>query len=174
MFKIIKVSLLKSLCAGAMLALLAACAGPTQRPDYTAFKRSQPRSILVLPPVNETSDVKATYGLLSQMTLPLAEAGYYVVPVAPMEETFKYNGLTTPTDIQGVTLSKLRDIFGADAALYTKVRQYGSVYAVLDSKTVVAASAKLVDLKPAMCCGRARGVLPATRWAPTLTSVHSG
>jgi hypothetical protein len=147
MFKIIKVSLLKSLCAGAMLALLAACAGPTQRPDYTAFKRSQPRSILVLLPVNETSDVKATYGLLSQMTLPLAEAGYYVVPVAPMEETFKYNGLTTPTDIQGVTPAKLRDIFGADAALYTKVKQYGSVYAVLDSKTVVAASAKLVDLK---------------------------
>ncbi|MFM0651989.1 DUF799 domain-containing protein [Paraburkholderia sediminicola] len=129
------------------LALLAACAGPAQRPDYTAFRKRQPRSILVLPPVNETSDVKATYGVLSQMTLPLAESGYYVMPVALMDETFKQNGLTTPTDIQGVAPGKLREIFGADTALYTKVTQYGSVYQVIDSTTVVAASAKLVDIR---------------------------
>ncbi|WP_207004569.1 DUF799 domain-containing protein [Trinickia mobilis] len=144
MFKLIS---LKSLSAVAMSGLLAACAGPAQRPDYTAFKKSQPRSILALPPVNETSDVKATHGVLSQVTLPLAESGYYVIPVGPMEETFKQNGLTTPTDIQEVAPAKLHDIFGADAALYVKVTQYGSVYAVLDSTTVVAVSAKLVDLK---------------------------
>ncbi|PCE25566.1 hypothetical protein BWP39_13645 [Paraburkholderia acidicola] len=144
MFKLIS---LKFLSAAAVLTLLAACAGPAQRPDYTAFKKSQPRSVLVLPPINDTADVKATYGVLSQVTLPLAESGYYVVPVAPMEETFKHNGLTTATDIQQVAPAKLHDIFGADAALYIKVTQYGSVYTVLDSTTVVAASAKLVDLK---------------------------
>jgi hypothetical protein len=144
MFKHISLKLLSAISA---LSLLAACAHPVQRPDYTAFKKSQPRSILVLPPVNDTSDVKATFGLLSQETLPLAEAGYYVIPVAPMEETFKYNGLTNATDIQAVSPAKLQDIFGADAALYTKVSQYGSVYQVIDSTTVVTASAKLVDLK---------------------------
>lgn len=75
-------------------ALLSACAQPVKRPDYAAFKQSRPRSILVLPPVNDTTDVGATYGMLSQMTLPLAEAGYYVVPVAVMDETFRQNGLT--------------------------------------------------------------------------------
>jgi len=130
-----------------LLALLAACAGPVQPPDYTAFKKSKPRSVLVLPPVNETSDVNATYGVLSQLTLPLAESGYYVIPVAPMEETFKHNGLTTPTDIQAVSPGKLRDIFGSDAALYAKVTQYGSSYQVFDSNTIVEASAKLVDLR---------------------------
>jgi hypothetical protein len=138
---------LKLVGALVVLGLLAACAGPAQRPDYTAFKKSQPRSILVLPPVNDTSDVKATYGVLSQMTMPLAESGYYVIPVMPMEETFKYNGLTTPADIQQVAPAKLREIFGADAALYTKVTEYGSRYTVIDSTTVVAASAKLVDLR---------------------------
>jgi hypothetical protein len=128
-------------------ALLSACAQPVKRPDYTAFKQSQPRSILVLPPVNDTTDVGATYGMLSQMTLPLAEAGYYVVPVAVMDETFKQNGLTQAADIQGAPPAKLREIFGADAALYSKVTQYGSVYQVVDSTTVVAASAKFVDLK---------------------------
>lgn len=143
----LKVISLKLLSVVSVLGLLAACAGPAQHVDYTAFKRSQPRSILVLPPLNETSDVQATSGMLSQMTLPLAEAGYYVMPVALMDETFRQNGLTTPADIQQVAPAKLRGIFGADAALYTKVTEYGSVYTVIDSTTVVAASAKLVDLK---------------------------
>ncbi|WP_114814186.1 DUF799 domain-containing protein [Paraburkholderia kururiensis] len=129
------------------LALLAACAQPVKHADYTAFKNSRPRSILVLPPTNETADVQATNSMLSQMTMPLAEAGYYVVPVAVMDETFKQNGLTTAADIQATSPAKLREIFGADAALYCKVTQYGTVYRVLDSATVVTAGAKLVDLK---------------------------
>ncbi|ABK09751.1 DUF799 domain-containing protein [Burkholderia orbicola] len=144
MFKTLSFKLLFAL---SIAALLSACAQPVQRPDYTAFKKSQPRSILVLPPVNETTDVGATYGVLSQMTLPLAESGYYVVPVAVMDETFKQNGLTNATDIQATSPAKLREIFGADAALYSKITQYGSVYQLVDSTTIVSASAKLVDLK---------------------------
>lgn len=129
-----------------VLALLAACAQPVKRADYTAFKNSRPRSILVLPPTNGTTDINATNSLLSQMTMPLAEAGYYVVPVAVMDETFRQNGLTTAADIQETSPAKLREIFGADAALYSNITEYGTVYRVLDSATVVAASAKLVDL----------------------------
>lgn len=129
------------------LALLAACAQPVKHADCTAFKNSRPRSILVLPPTNETSDVNATNSMLSQMTMPLAEAGYYVVPVAVMDETFKQNGLTTAADIQATSPAQLREIFGADAAVYSKITQYGTVYLVLDSATVVTASARLVDLR---------------------------
>ena len=126
---------------------LAGCATSTKQIDYTAFKASRPHSILVLPPVNESPDVKATYGMLSQVTFPLAESGYYVFPVALVDETFRQNGLTTPNDIQAVAPQKLRDIFGADAALYIKVSEYGSKYQVIQSTTVVSASAKLIDLK---------------------------
>jgi hypothetical protein len=128
-------------------ALFAACAQPVKHVDYTAFKNTKPRSILVLPPDNSTTDVTASYSMLSQMTMPLAEAGYYVIPVAVMEETFKQNGLTTAGDIQQTSPAKLRDIFGADAVLYSHITQYGTQYRVLDSVTVVTASAKLVDLK---------------------------
>ncbi|WP_322014858.1 DUF799 domain-containing protein [Paraburkholderia sp. J12] len=140
-------SRLKWLPVLAVVALFAACA--QQQPkhvDYTAFRAAKPRTIVVLPPLNETADVNATNGMLSQMTMPLAESGYYVLPVAEVAETFRENGLTTPADIQDVSPAKLRSIFGADAALYTKVTQYGSVYQVIDSNTVVTASAKLVDL----------------------------
>jgi hypothetical protein len=142
-----KFSALRLMAALSTLALLTACVTTAQHVDYTAFKNSRPRSILVLPPVNETTDVTATYGVLSQLTMPLAEAGYYVVPVAVMDETFRQNGLTAAAEIQSVSPAKLREIFGADAVLYPKVTQYGSVYQVVDSTTVVAASAKLVDLK---------------------------
>lgn len=128
--------------------VFAGCAtGPTY--DYTAFKKSSPRSILILPPVNESPDVKATYSMLSQMTFPLAESGYYVLPVALVDETFKQNGLTVASDIQSLPTKKLRDIFGADAALYVTITQYGTTYAVIDSVTAVTAKAKLVDLKTA-------------------------
>ncbi|WP_423758662.1 DUF799 domain-containing protein [Burkholderia sp. NLJ2] len=144
MFKTLSFKLMSVL---SIVALLSACAQPVKRPDYTAFKKSQPRSILVLPPINDTSEVGATYGVLSQMTLPLAESGYYVVPVAVMDETFKQNGLTNAAEIQETSPAKLREIFGADAALYSKVSQYGTVYRILASATVVSASAKLVDLR---------------------------
>jgi hypothetical protein len=129
------------------LLLLSACASGPKQIDYTAFRNSKPRSILVLPPVNQTSEINATSGMLAQMTMPLAEAGYYVVPVAEMEETFRQNGLTTPTDIQNIAPAKLREIFAADAALYTTVTDYGSKFVLVASKTVVTANAKLVDLR---------------------------
>lgn len=126
--------------------LLGGCVAP-KTVDYSAFKESKPRSILVMPPVNESPDVKATYSLLFQVTFPLAEAGYYVVPVALVDETFKQNGLTNANDIQETSPAKLREIFGADAAMYVKVTQYGTTYMVISSQTIVTATAKLVDLR---------------------------
>jgi len=131
----------------AAVALLAGCAVPQQNVDYTAFRESKPASILVLPPVNTSVDVAATAAVLSQATLPLAESGYYVVPVAVMDETFKQNGLSSADEIQELPAAKLRDIFGADAALYMTVKQYGSTYAVVSSSVTVAVDAELIDLR---------------------------
>lgn len=128
--------------------LMSACA--THQPmsrDYTAYRNSKPRSILVLPPVSRAPDVDAGPSVLSVATMPLAEAGYYVLPVAPVYETFKQNGVTVADDAQGIAPAKLREIFGADAALYITVDKYGSVYQVVNSTVVVSASARLVDLR---------------------------
>lgn len=119
----------------------------TEPYDYTAFKAAKPRSIVVLPPLNNSPEVSATYGMLSQMSLPLAESGYYVLPVALVNETFKQNGLANAAEIHSVDTKKLKDIFGADAALYVTVTNYGSTYNVISSNVIVTANAKLVDLK---------------------------
>ncbi|QAV22920.1 DUF799 domain-containing protein [Proteus hauseri] len=126
--------------------VLTGCAEPVKT-DYSAFKQSKPKSILVLLPQNHTPEVDAGHSFLSQVTYPLAEAGYYVFPVAVVEETFKHNGLSTAGDIQAVSPNKLREIFGADAVLYLDITEYGTTYQIISSDTRVTVGAKLVDLR---------------------------
>jgi hypothetical protein len=130
-----------------LIVLVTACATPKAPFDYTAFKQSRPKSIVVLPPVNETPEVKATMGVMTSTIAPLAEAGYYVLPVSVVAETFKQNGMTQPEDIHALPVTKLHEIFGADAALYMHVKRYGTTYMVIRSDTTVVVDAKLVDLR---------------------------
>jgi hypothetical protein len=85
--------------------------------------------------------------MLSQVTLPLAESGYYVLPVSLVDETLKENGITQAQDAHDLPSAKLREIFGADAALFITMTRYGTVYKVIDSQATVSAEARLVDLK---------------------------
>ncbi len=132
---------------GAMIVLATGCATQRVGYDYTAFKQARPASILVLPPLNKTTDVTASNSILAQVTLPLGEAGYYVMPVTLVAETFKENGMALPAEMHQAPADKLRQIFGADAALYITVSQFGAVYNVINSATVATADAKLVDLR---------------------------
>ncbi len=129
----------------AVFLLLAGCVVPQHDIDYTAYRQSKPRSILVLPPLNDSPDIRATYSFLSTVTKPLAEAGYYVFPVALVDQTFKENGMQNPGEMHQAPLDKLREIFGADATLYITVMQYGSSYQILNSEIRVTANARLVD-----------------------------
>ncbi len=139
--------LLKITFSLSVLSLLGACATPVAQFDYTNYHKSNPASILVLPPVNNSPDTKATYGFLSTATEPLAEAGYYVFPIAIVDQAFKENGLQNPPEMHQAPLNKLREIFGADAVLYISIENYGPVYKVISSDVVVTANAKLVDSK---------------------------
>jgi len=131
----------------ALALLLAACAAPQRDVDYTAFRASKPASILVLPPLNTSVEPEAVAAVLAHATRPLAESGYYVVPVAVMHETFRQNGLAQAEDIHQLSADRLRAIFGADAALYMTVQDYGASYAVVNSSVKVSLSATLVDLR---------------------------
>jgi hypothetical protein len=115
--------------------------------DYSAFRQSHPKSILVLPPLNNTNDIRASASVLSTVTTPIAEAGYYVFPVAVVDQTFKENGLHNAGEIHQTSLEKLQKIFGADAVLYLTVEKYGAVYRVLLSDVTVTVKGELVDAR---------------------------
>lgn len=143
-----KFSACKGLLAALFLAVLTTgCATSPRSYDYTAFREAKPRSIVVLPPLNSSPDIKATYSMLAQMSYPLAESGYYVLPVSLVDAAFKENGLSNAAEIHAVSQNKLHEIFGADAALYVEVKEYGSSYRIISAETTVAADARLVDLR---------------------------
>lgn len=131
----------------AALILIAGCATKPPPLDYTAFKQAKPASVLLLPPLNESAEVKGTPSMWVNAIRPLAEAGYYVFPVTLVDETLRQNGIQSANDAHAITADKLRDYFGADAAVYITVKNYGTKYAVLASETIVQAEAKIVDLR---------------------------
>ena len=133
---------------GAALALLLLAGCNTVIPyDYTNFRAHPPRSILVLPPLNESTAVEGTYGYLSTVTQPIAERGYYVFPVDVVDQYLKQNGMPTAGEMHQVPLNKVSDIIGADAVLFLTLKQYGSKYVVLNSVTTVQVEARLVDTR---------------------------
>jgi hypothetical protein len=127
--------------------LLTACATTAVPYDYTAYQQHPPRSILVLPPLNQSTAVEGTYSYLSTVTMPLAERGYYVFPVAVIDQLMKENGLPTTGEMHEVPAAKLGEITGADAVLYIVLQQYVSRFLVLGTTTSVEVSARLVDAK---------------------------
>ncbi|MGG7048990.1 MULTISPECIES: DUF799 domain-containing protein [unclassified Campylobacter] len=131
-----------------ILLFFVACASPKAY-DYSNFIQSNPRSILVLMPTNETTEIRASAAVVSNSLVPLAEAGYYVFPMALVYETFKANGISEPSEIAQVPLSKLKKIFNPDAVLYINVTQYGTSYQLINSKTSVSLYAKLIDANTA-------------------------
>ena len=115
--------------------------------DYTNLRASNPRSILVLPPINNTVEVGAPYTFIATISKPLAEKGYYVFPVAVIDTFLKENGLPTPAEMNAIPLDKLQQHTGADAVLYVTINDWGQKYEVVESSLVIDSSAKLLHAK---------------------------
>lgn len=139
-------ALVLSAVAGSFL-FLSGCATKPPPYDYAAFQQAKPATILVMPPVNDSPDIKATPSVWAHATRPLSEAGYYVLPVTLVDETLKQNGIQSAVDAQNISVAKLREVFGADAAVYIKVTRYGTSYQVVASETRVDVEGHLVDLR---------------------------
>lgn len=130
-----------------VLMMLSGCASEPTQYDYSAFRKAQPKSILILPPTNKSPDINASNSILATATYPVAEGGYYVFPAAVVSQMFKENGLTSPHDIHQLPITKLHEVFGADAALYIDIKEYGASYLIVSSNVQVTLEARLLDLR---------------------------
>lgn len=125
--------------------LITGCATKTPY-DYSTFEEHKPRSILVLPPLNQSLEVGASYVYLSRVTQPLAERGYYVFPVAVVDQLMKENGLPSSAEMHNVPLAQIKKIINPDAVLYITIDNWGQKYQVISSTAMVIVSAKLIDV----------------------------
>jgi hypothetical protein len=125
--------------------------------DYTNFRAHPPRSILVLPPLNESMAIEGTYGYLSTVSQPIAERGYYVFPVAVVDQFMKENGLPTAGEMHTASIAKIAEVTGADAVLFVTLKQYGSTYQLISATTRVEVMAKLIDTRSEVLLWEGRG-----------------
>ncbi len=126
--------------------LLQACAAP-QHLDLDAFNAHPPRSIVVVPVVNESPEVTANSILITTITQPLAERGYYVFPVYLTDMILRDFGLVEAGHIHLLPAERFYELFGADAVLFVTIKDWSSKYLVLASSVAVEMEYALKDTR---------------------------
>jgi hypothetical protein len=131
--------------APALVLLLAACATPKR--DFTPFLSANPRSLLVVPVVNNTVEVNAPDYFLSTVPIPVAERGYYVFPVNLVKRMLEDDGLADASLVHGADPTRLAALFGADAVLYIAIERWDAQYVVISTKVTVELTYTIKDGK---------------------------
>jgi len=116
---------------------LTGCVATPKKSDLGAFNAAAPRSILVVPAVNKTIDVDAPSYLLSTLTVPLAEKGFYVFPVNTAKTVLEQEGLYEGEQIHRQPPEALAKLFGADAVLYVTINRWDAQYVIITTTVTV-------------------------------------
>jgi hypothetical protein len=130
-----------------MGSLVSGCAMQPAKNDLSAFYAHQPRSILVVPVVNNTTEISASPVFVSTITKPLAERGYYVFPVYLSDLVLRDFGLAEAGHIHLLPTQRLYELFGADSALFITIKDWSSKYIVLASTVTVEMDYELKDTR---------------------------
>lgn len=129
-------NIIRPFCLLVCCLLVAGCA--TNQPKRpTAFDNASPRSLLVVPVVNQSVDITASDYFLSTVTIPLAEKGYYVFPVHMVKRVLEDDGLADADLVHKAPAERLGKLFGADAILYVTIEKWDTKYMVLSSSVTV-------------------------------------
>ncbi len=123
------------------------CAHRADLNKQEKFLAASPRSILIVPVVNNSVDITAADYLLSTLTIPLAERGYYVFPINAVKRVLEDDGLADSALVHSAPTSKLANLFGADVVLYVVVEQWDAKYMFLTTTTTVALYYQIRDGK---------------------------
>jgi hypothetical protein len=115
--------------------------------NFDAFYAHRPRSIVVVPVLNESPEVSAASVFITTISRPLAERGYYVFPVYLTDLILRDFGLTEAGHIHQLPASRFYELFGADAVLLVTIKDWSTKYLVLASSVDVKMEYVLKDTK---------------------------
>ena len=131
---------------GVMVLMMAGCANvQPKKTDLSAFNAAAPRSILVVPAVNKSLDVDAPNYLLSTLSVPLAEKGYYVFPVNTAKVVLEQEGYYEGEQVHRQPPQVLAKLFGADAVLYVTINRWDAQYILLSTTVTVEFDYRMVS-----------------------------
>lgn len=105
--------------------LISSCAKPILKSEaYKKLYKEEPKTVLIMPPINKTTNVEAKEYFHSTLSVPLANMGYYVIPPFLSMEILKKESAYNSELFLTAPLTNFGEIFGANAVLFTIIHKW--------------------------------------------------
>ncbi|MGN1211038.1 MAG: GNA1162 family protein [Candidatus Cryptobacteroides sp.] len=96
----------------------------TREVRYSQMYEENPVTLLVMPPINNTTNVDAKEYLYTSISRPLAEAGYYVISPLLALDILKAESAYDSELFVSASLTPFRNYFGADAVVFSEINSW--------------------------------------------------
>ena len=93
----------------------------TRESQYSKMYEEKPVTLLVMPPINNSTNVEAKDLLYTSISRPLVEAGYYVISPLLAMDIFKAESGYDAEMFFDAPLSAFQNYFGADAVVFSVI-----------------------------------------------------
>lgn len=96
----------------------------TRESQYALMYEDMPAVLLVMPPINNTSNVEAKDLLYTSISKPLAEAGYYIISPLLAMDVLRQESAYDSELFKESSLETFKKYFGADAVVFSEINAW--------------------------------------------------
>ena len=101
---------------------------------YAKLYEEKPVSILVMPPINNTSNVEAKDLLYTSISRNIAEAGYYVISPLIAMDVLRNESAYDAEYFMNSSLGKFKEYFGVDAVVFAIIENWAKEGWIIHTK----------------------------------------
>lgn len=108
------------------IVVLTSCGGAKiqKAKAYKGIYEAKPLTVLLMPPINRSTNVEAKEFFHSTLNKPLDNAGYYVIPPFLSMAILKKESAYDSEMFMDGSLKKFGEVFGADVVLFTIINKW--------------------------------------------------
>lgn len=96
----------------------------TRGEQYAKMYEAKPVTLLIMPPINNSTNVEAKDLLYTSISRPLIEKGYYVLSPLLTMEVLKQESAYDAEMFVNAPLDKFQQFFGADAVVFSEINSW--------------------------------------------------
>ncbi|MCF7919005.1 MAG: DUF799 domain-containing protein [Candidatus Cloacimonetes bacterium] len=110
----------------------------TKSSVFPLMYEQRPQTILILPPINESTAPEAKEYFMSTLSECANATGYYFLPLEVTTPFLQSEGLYDTEIISDAVLPQFKEYFGADAVMTTKILEWNKDYHITGGAVSVA------------------------------------
>ena len=111
----------------ALAAIVSSCGtmtSVTRADQYAKMYEEKPVTLLIMPPINNTTNVEAKEYLYTSISCPLIEAGYYVISPMMAMDVLKAESAYDAELFVNQSLTNFQKYFGSDAVVFSEINSW--------------------------------------------------